>query len=160
MIKAKPCNDKTFLQLKISTGIRLEKFSIPFLRRWSTTSGLRSTGLGFAMKSATIIPPIKTPATKKRFHECCLQLYLKKGMSDGKQAAQICRSDEEIPNDLLPSKRSRGTTRPINGPATYHGQGRESHSPKFITGIQGFQFNTIRSLWMGSAAKHYITAEL
>src|SRR5687767_8688583 len=68
-------------------------------------------------------PPASTPATKTRFQLSLFQLYWKKGILPGKQAAHICRSVEEIPNDLLPSINNNGTTNPINGPATYQGQG-------------------------------------
>ncbi len=44
-------------------------------------------------------------------------------MFDGIHAAQICLRDELIPKDLLPNMSNVGTVRPINGPATYHGQG-------------------------------------
>src|SRR5690606_6709271 len=49
--------------------------------------------------------------------------YLKNGILAGKQEAQICRNDELMPNDLLPIIKRTGTVNPINGPATYHGQG-------------------------------------
>jgi hypothetical protein len=55
-------------------------------------------------------------------------LYLKKGILAGIQAAQICRNEEDTPNDLLPMINSSGTTNPINGPATYQGQGCLIHS--------------------------------
>ena len=42
--------------------------------------------------------------------------------------AQICLKEEEIPNVLLPNNNKSGTVSPINGPATYQGQGCESHS--------------------------------
>ncbi len=44
-------------------------------------------------------------------------------MLAGRQAAQICRNEEEMPNDLLPSIKSAGTVSPISGPATYQGMG-------------------------------------
>ena len=53
------------------------------------------------------------------------QLYVKNGRFAGRQAAQICRRLDEIPNDLLPSSSSVGTVSPMQVPATYQGQGRE-----------------------------------
>lgn len=44
-------------------------------------------------------------------------------MLAGIQAAQMCRSEEEIPNDLLPINKRVGTVRPMSGPATYQGHG-------------------------------------
>ena len=44
-------------------------------------------------------------------------------MLAGMHAAQTCRSDELIPNVLLPIISKPGTINPINGPATYQGQG-------------------------------------
>jgi hypothetical protein len=63
------------------------------------------------------------PLTKNKFHTSFFQSYLKKEILAGKQAAHTCRSEEEIPNDLLPVIKSVGTISPINGPATYQGQG-------------------------------------
>jgi hypothetical protein len=68
------------------------------------------------------------PATKNKFQLSFLQLYLKNEISAGKQAAQICLKEEDIPNDLFPRNRSNGTINPIKGPATYHGQGLCNHS--------------------------------
>jgi hypothetical protein len=48
---------------------------------------------------------------------------LKKGIRDGITAAQICRSEEEIPKALFPVTRRNGTINPISGPATYQGHG-------------------------------------
>jgi hypothetical protein len=44
-------------------------------------------------------------------------------MLAGIQAAQMCRSDDDMPNDLFPNNKRVGTVSPIIGPATYHGQG-------------------------------------
>jgi len=44
-------------------------------------------------------------------------------MFPGTHAAQMCRSEDEIPKCLLPINNSAGTVRPIKAPATYHGQG-------------------------------------
>ncbi len=38
-------------------------------------------------------------------------------------AAQMWRSDDEIPSVLLPANKRAGTASPINGPAMYHGHG-------------------------------------
>jgi hypothetical protein len=46
------------------------------------------------------------------------------------QAAQTCRSEELMPNDLLPIMSSAGTVNPIKGPATYHGHGCLIHSSR------------------------------
>jgi hypothetical protein len=59
-------------------------------------------------------------------------LYWKKGIFAGKQAAQTCLNDEEMPNVLLPSNNKKGTVNPIKGPATYQGQGCLSQSIKLI----------------------------
>jgi hypothetical protein len=72
--------------------------------------------------------PNNMPATKNKFQDSLRQLYLKKGMFAGMQAAQICRNDEDTPNALLPIISSNGTVSPINGPATYQGQGCLIHS--------------------------------
>jgi hypothetical protein len=48
---------------------------------------------------------------------------LKKGMFAGKQTAQICRSDDDMPKFLLPIIKSVGTVSPINRPDRYQGQG-------------------------------------
>ncbi len=53
-------------------------------------------------------------------------------MPAGKQAAQICRSDEEIPNVLLPVISKSGTVRPISGPASHQGQGCFIHTAIFM----------------------------
>src|SRR5690606_2924434 len=70
-----------------------------------------------------IAPPMKIPSTKNKFHTSFFQLYLKNGILAGIHEAQMWRSDELIPKDLLPIIKSAGTVKPINGPATYHGQG-------------------------------------
>ena len=74
------------------------------------------------------IKPNKIPKTKNRFQISFLQSYLKKGIFEGKQEAQICLSEELMPNDLLPIISSAGTVKPISGPATYQGQGCFSNS--------------------------------
>ena len=48
------------------------------------------------------------------------------------QIAQIWRSEEDTPNDLLPSNNKAGTISPIKGPAMYHGQGSLNHEGMFI----------------------------
>ena len=78
---------------------------------------------GFAKKLVAMIPPKNTPKTKIKFQISFFQSYLKNGISAGKQAAQTWRSDDEIPNDLLPISKRVGTVSPISGPATYQGQG-------------------------------------
>lgn len=55
-------------------------------------------------------------------------------MPAGTQAAQICLSEEEIPKLLFPKSRRAGTVSPIIGPATYQGQGWESHCRKVFMG--------------------------
>jgi hypothetical protein len=74
-------------------------------------------------RDAAIKPPAIIPAAKNRFQASFFQLYRKKEILAGKQAAQICRREEEIPNVLLPSISKSGTVKPINGPATHQGQG-------------------------------------
>jgi hypothetical protein len=49
----------------------------------------------------------------------------------GKQAAQMWRNDEDIPNDLLPMSNKVGTVSPINGPAIYQAQGLRIISKKY-----------------------------
>lgn len=44
-------------------------------------------------------------------------------MLEGKQAAQMWRREEEMPNVLFPSINNVGTVKPINAPATYQAQG-------------------------------------
>ena len=97
-----------------------------------TSEGLMRIGSGFFNQVAAIKPPANIPKTKKRFHASFFQLYLKNGMLEGKHAAQICRSEEETPNDLFPAMSNAGTTRPIRGPAIHHGHGLLIHSIKFI----------------------------
>ena len=70
-----------------------------------------------------IAPPKKIPSTNTKFQISFFQSYLKNGILAGKQAAQMCRSDELIPKDLLPNINNTGTVSPINGPATYQGHG-------------------------------------
>jgi hypothetical protein len=48
---------------------------------------------------------------------------VKKGIPEGIQIAQACRSEEEIPKVLFPIINNAGTVNPINGPAMYQGQG-------------------------------------
>src|SRR5690606_32479436 len=63
------------------------------------------------------------PNTKNRFHTSFFQSYLKNGMPAGTHEAQMCRSEELIPNDLFPKINNAGTVKPISGPATYQGHG-------------------------------------
>jgi hypothetical protein len=42
---------------------------------------------------------------------------------DGTHAAHTCLNEEEIPKVLFPKINKAGTINPINGPATYQGQG-------------------------------------
>ena len=90
-------------------------------------------GLGFEKNCVTRTAPITIPPTKKRFHISFFQSYLKKGILAGRQAAQTCLSDDDIPKALLPMSKSNGTISPIKGPATYQGQGCFIHSIKFIS---------------------------
>src|SRR5690606_6315333 len=85
--------------------------------------GLTSTGLGFAKRFMAIAPPRNIPNTKNKFHTSFFQSYLKNGMLAGIHEAQTWRNDELMPKDLLPIIKSAGTVKPINGPATYQGQG-------------------------------------
>jgi hypothetical protein len=84
---------------------------------------LSSMGSGFDSNCDAMMPPKKIPNTKKRFHISFFQSYLKNGTFAGTQAAHTCRNEELIPNYLLPMISKVGTFSPINGPATYHGQG-------------------------------------
>ena len=69
-------------------------------------------------------PPIAMPSANNRFHPPSrLQSYAKKGKPLGMVAAHRCRRFDEMPKDLPPISKSNGTIRPINGPATNHGQG-------------------------------------
>jgi hypothetical protein len=68
------------------------------------------------------------PATKKRFQISFFQSYWKKGILEGKQTAQTCRNEEEIPKDLFPNNNNIGTISPISGPAIYQGHGCRNHS--------------------------------
>ncbi|MGN6531513.1 MAG: hypothetical protein ACTHK0_07150, partial [Ginsengibacter sp.] len=47
----------------------------------------------------------------------------KNGIFKGAHAAQIWRRDEDTPSLLFPIINNKGTVSPINGPATYQGQG-------------------------------------
>lgn len=53
-------------------------------------------------------------------------------MLAGTHEAQMWRSDELIPKDLFPIINSAGTVKPINGPATYQGQGCFINSIIFV----------------------------
>jgi hypothetical protein len=44
-------------------------------------------------------------------------------MLAGMQAAQVCRSTDDIPKALFPSNNKTGTVSPISGPAIYQGHG-------------------------------------
>jgi hypothetical protein len=66
---------------------------------------------------------MRIPNTKNRFQLSFFQSYLKNEILEGKQAAQACLREEEIPNCLLARSSNKGTIKPIIGPATYHGQG-------------------------------------
>jgi hypothetical protein len=73
-------------------------------------------------------PPRKIPATKNKFHISDFQLYFKKAMLKGATAAQVCLSDDDMPNILFPRMRSNGIDIPIIGPLTYQGQGSFNNS--------------------------------
>jgi hypothetical protein len=75
------------------------------------------------MHQRAITPPNKTPTTKYKFQISFFQSYLKNEIFAGTHAAQICRSEDEIPKALLPKINNMGTVNPIKGPATYHAQG-------------------------------------
>ena len=60
---------------------------------------------------------------KNKLNIYFFQSYLKKEILEGKTTAQICLSEDDIPNFLLPSRSNAGTVNPIKGPATYQGQG-------------------------------------
>lgn len=89
-------------------------------------------GVGFVNKLMAITPPKKMPNTKNKFHTSFFQSYLKNGRLAGIHEAQMWRNDELIPKDLLPIIKSTGTVKPINGPATYQGQGYFINSIIFI----------------------------
>lgn len=107
----------------ISTGTIESRLVIPYPDNSVARLGLIITGLGSARKLAPTNPPIRTPVTKNKFHASFFHSYLKKGIFDGKQAAQICLRADDIPKALLPNINRTGTIRPISGPATYHGHG-------------------------------------
>lgn len=118
-----PFKLKIFSVAKISEGIKPLKSLIPKALKSLIVCGLITIELGFAKKLVAIKPPINTPKTKTKFQISLRQLYLKNGISAGIQAAQICRNDEDIPNDLFPINSRVGTVSPIKGPATYQGHG-------------------------------------
>src|SRR5690554_5311288 len=116
---------------------------MPYPASSVTNFGLTSTALGLAKRLMAIAPPKKIPKTKKRFHTSFFHSYLKKEILAGIHEAQICRSDELIPNDLFPKINNAGTVKPISGPATYHAQGCFINSIIFTLSIcvnQMFQF--------------------
>jgi hypothetical protein len=55
-------------------------------------------------------------------------LYLRKGIFAGKHIAQTWRNVLEMPSILFPVSNSKGTVRPMIGPAMYHGHGRRINS--------------------------------
>jgi hypothetical protein len=63
------------------------------------------------------------PAAKSRFQDSAFQSYLKKLALPGKQAAQMCLRDDDIPNVLFPKINKTGTIKPIKGPEMYQGHG-------------------------------------
>ena len=68
-------------------------------------------------------PPMKIPATKNKFQDSAFQLYFKKGIPAGNIAAHTCRYEADAAKGLLSNHWSSTITSPINGPATYQGQG-------------------------------------
>jgi hypothetical protein len=82
-----------------------------------------SIGFGFDIYIAAINPPSIIPATKNKFQISFFQSYLKNEIFAGKQLAQICLKELEIPKDLLPMINKIGTISPIKGPAIYQGRG-------------------------------------
>jgi len=123
IINISPWTEKIRSRLKISNG------SKP-LRSWMPSSPkvlcvsllIAAASPPFKKRTAKKAPSI-IPAAKKRFQLLAFQLYLKNEISAGKQAAQICRSVDEIPKTLLPAMSRSGTISPIRGPAIYQGHG-------------------------------------
>src|SRR5215472_6185726 len=121
-VKMIPLTENRAGQLNRSLGISPAKSFTPWLLICCTRVG--STWLlGPCKKTTATTPPSRMPATKKRFQASLFHLYLKNGISAGKQAAQICLSEDDTPKRLLPIISSRGTMSPIRGPATYQGHG-------------------------------------
>src|SRR5690554_3855004 len=96
---------------------------MPYPASSVASAGATATGSGLASRLDATAPPRKMPNTKNRFHASRLQLYWKNGILAGRHEAQMCRSEELMPKDLLPSTSKAGTVSPTKGPATYQGQG-------------------------------------
>ena len=121
--KIKPFRVNTLSMLKIDRGIKA--WSTWILRDCRSCVVFAATTIdaGLLSNCVATIPPMRIPATKKRFHACFFQSYWKNEMFAGMHAAQMCRSEDEIPKCLFPISSNAGTVRPINGPAMYQGQG-------------------------------------
>src|SRR5579872_3822920 len=85
-------------------------------------------GFGFPKIKPPITPPIIKPTAKYKLQISFFQSCLNNEILPGKQAAQMCRSEEEIPKRLLPIQSNKGAVSPITGPAIYQGQGLYSNS--------------------------------
>src|SRR5687768_16461187 len=96
-ISVTPWTENKLFQLKSSGGTRRVKSEMPYLLRKLMRLGFNTMGSLLFNQVATIIPPSTIPVTKNKFHISFLQLYLKKEIFAGKQAAHICLNEEEIP---------------------------------------------------------------
>ena len=121
--KIRPLSEKRTSALNKSVGIRPAKSVIPKARKSAMVLSESWNESGFSKKLLAVMPPKNTPSTNTKFQISFFQSYLKNGILAGTHAAHTCRSDDEIPKDLLPMSKSVGTVRPISGPATYQGQG-------------------------------------
>lgn len=122
-IKINPFNVNISLNENISDGISPSKFLMPTVNKSALVASAICIGLGLANNVLARKAPITIPTTKNKFQLSFFQLYLKKGILAGTQAAQIWRNDEDIPNGLLPKRSNIGTVRPIKTPAIDQCQG-------------------------------------
>ena len=131
-MKMKPLRVNKFWKLNKSVGNNPEKSVMPRAANSCCVCGLMMIALGFESKELPINPPKMIPATKKRFHDSFFQSYLKKLILAGIQAAQTCRSEEEIPKVLFPRINKSGTVKPIKSPEIDQCQGWRIISNVFI----------------------------
>ncbi len=118
-----PFTLKIFSTENKSAGINPENEVIPISLKSAMVFSAITISFGFERKNVATNPPIKIPKTNIKFQASFFQSYLKNEILAGKQAAQMCRSDDETPKDLFPINKSVGTVKPMSGPATYHGHG-------------------------------------